>query len=848
MKRLTLITLACVCIYALQAQSRADIRPIGLDLGTKDVSIRTLTKPNMEVIHAEDAITDTQLLAPLRFAYPVLVNFTLTNSGTWHTLDNGDKLWQLKVQIPDALSTHAYYDKFYLPEGAIFFVYSEETGQSKALTSEFLGSSFENPIKFATGLIYGETVVFEYWQPAEVQDSAIIEISSISYGYRYVNNPYESQNQSSNSYADNCYIDINCWEGRNWQKEKRAVVMIITPTGNCSGALINNANNDYIPYVLTARHCIPSSNDLSQWMFYWDYERSGCGSGTISEKETVGAVLVARHTDTDFALLRLTIDPLIVPNDFMPYYLGWDRSSSAASSGVGIHHPKSDPTKKISITSDIRSRPIFWTSFWRVKWDKGSTEKRSSGSPLLNSAGRVVGQLKGGSAGCDGGTLGFDGDNYGRFDISWDIGITSGYQLRAHLGGTTNPTILNGLAPGATLSASTNSLSWGVATPITFTVISKLPTSAINGYEWELTDGFTTSGTITTGVPSISLTHTGMATAKLRVRVVLSGNRKTDWVSYTNTPFGHPPTIIGPDEIVTVPGTFERMPLIQYEVSKLTPGATVSWQLSNGLTNCSPLNSNPICIQRNVGDGECRVTLLSAKVTFDDGGSTTFEKTIIIGYTPNVNLISSRRSVNVNDTVPWGKPECHFLDTLTYNGGPVNLAFNEEVVGEWKKLSPAHVSFYNSSASTYSGITSCPLFINSLPSSGWPRIEARLQNQCGWSLAKTIEYPRLRHCLGFGDPSPCPPCIKITYSPNPTTDEITIEFEQLPDTDEPVEYTVKLLDNLGNIPRQTRFRHRHRDGKPRPVKFNTYSLPPGTYFLHVEGAGELVREQIIVVP
>jgi hypothetical protein len=50
MKRLTLISLACICIYTLQAQSSTDIRPIGLDLSSKEVSVQTLAKPNMEII------------------------------------------------------------------------------------------------------------------------------------------------------------------------------------------------------------------------------------------------------------------------------------------------------------------------------------------------------------------------------------------------------------------------------------------------------------------------------------------------------------------------------------------------------------------------------------------------------------------------------------------------------------------------------------------------------------------------------------------------------------------------------------------------------------------------------
>jgi len=125
---------------------------------------------------------------------------------------------------------------------------------------------------------------------------------------------------------------------------------------------------------------------------------------------------------------------------------------------------------------------------------------------------------------------------------------------------------------------------------------------------------------------------------------------------------------------------------------------------------------------------------------------------------------------------------------------------------------------------------------------GYHRIELLTKNGCGWT--RSSEKYILATDQWIVDPPICKLCIH--YSPNPVNGELTIEFEELLDTDEPVEYTVKLLDKLGNPSRQTRFRHRHRDGRPRPVKFNTYSLPPGTYYLHVEGGGELVREQIIV--
>ena len=60
--------------------------------------------------------------------------------------------------------------------------------------------------------------------------------------------------------AGGCMVNINCPEGNNWQAEKHAVARMIIPLGDksfyCSRALVNNTNNDYTAYVLTADHCL----------------------------------------------------------------------------------------------------------------------------------------------------------------------------------------------------------------------------------------------------------------------------------------------------------------------------------------------------------------------------------------------------------------------------------------------------------------------------------------------------------------------------------------------------------------------------------------------------------------
>jgi hypothetical protein len=332
MKKKILTAILCVVTCSLQAQITTDEQPYGLLKKGQHISvqkeIKTVTEAHKARIVKEDKENDVKP-GPVRFAFGMQVNYTLENSGTWQELEDGRKLWQLEVSMSGALSTNTYYDRFWLPEGAKFFVYSKETGQSiGAVTFQYLEGNRAKPASFATALIYGENVVYEYCQPATVKESAVISISRIDYGYRYVNNPYQVSLRSFGD-AGSCQVNINCSEGNNWQIEKHAVAKVTIPmdsgTYACSCALVNNTNNNLTPYVLTADHCLVDNNNnrfydavssvanpnASGMMFYWEYEHPGCANSSTppQQRTTNGATVVANNSASDFALFRLTQDP-----------------------------------------------------------------------------------------------------------------------------------------------------------------------------------------------------------------------------------------------------------------------------------------------------------------------------------------------------------------------------------------------------------------------------------------------------------------------------------------------------------------------------------------------------------
>ncbi|MDR0438107.1 MAG: S8 family peptidase [Bacteroidales bacterium] len=304
--------------------------------------------------------------------------------------------------------------------------------------------------------------------------------------------------------------------------------------------------------------------------------------------------------------------------------------------------------------------------------------------------------------------------------------------------------------------------------------------------------------------------------------------------------------IFGPDAM-----SINDFEMAIYQVEGLPPSASAGWTYDNACFSRATFppgsGSRPLMVAPNpdISIGTCKECLITATVSYNGCEVTLPSKTVHVGYGPDTSLISTMHNLDkVNYAGSAGAllPSiCIFSDAITYNGAvPYPSCTKYGILqGQWQAVSPVEVVVPPIQKEPFNpdriaGIHQDSLRMIAL-SNGMGHVKVSLANQCGWSKPVYVAYY----------PDPCNKML-IIYSPNPVNSELTIDFEELPDTDQPEEYTVKLLDNLGNVPRQTRFRHRHRDGKPRPVKFNTYSLPPGTYYLHVEGAGELVREQIIV--
>ncbi|NDV94319.1 serine protease [Dysgonomonas sp. 521] len=363
---------------------------------------------------------------PLREAKLYTLGIEADTVGVWSVLPTKENVWKLSFNIPDAKGFFIGFDQFYLPEGSCLYVYEKSN-----LKSAIVYKHDDNPKggPYSIENLKGDNVVLEYVAPEGVEKPKL-HISDL--GYKYLDeqgNPISGFNSAANS----CMINVNCPENNFWKNQKKGVVHFRVkrnPGANaylCSGTLVNNTSEDKTPYILTAYHCFEymSETAISGSEFFFEYETPECEMDTVrpNYKYHKGAIpLVLNPVDdgSDGALIKLS-EP--IPDDWDVYYNGWDRTNDGASvtGGAVIHHPLGD-VKKIS----LYNKPLTsgkWEdeapngTHWIIDYLKGATEGGSSGAPLFNQDGYIVGTLTGGDNKCSNPT---GTDYYGKFWYHWD--------------------------------------------------------------------------------------------------------------------------------------------------------------------------------------------------------------------------------------------------------------------------------------------------------------------------------------------------------------------------------------------------------------------------------------------
>tara|TARA_B100001059_G_scaffold128320_3_gene128232 strand:- start:8832 stop:11051 length:2220 start_codon:yes stop_codon:yes gene_type:complete len=495
-----------------------------LDSGS-EIALLTFDKPSDvdELINQE--VAKGQIFNFGRF---VTCDINSDTKGSWTNMEGG-KVWTLAIQADEAKGISLYYDDFWIPSGGELYIYNPSQSQK---IGPFTSKNNPPSGVYATEVIYGDMLILEYFQPSHVMSELKLSINRFVYAYRDISGGQLSGYNSS----DDCQVNANCSEGNAWENQKKSVCRIQIGSGwnvgLCSGALVNNTLNNCTPYVLSADHCFSggdiSDNDLNQSIFYFNYRSSNCNNSVPNNTHSItGCSRVVNSGgegdvgDPDFFLVELNSDP-----DFDPYFSGWNRSNSPATSGVSIHHPSGDIMKISTFTNSLSTSSGLGfgfdnTTHWQVQWASttnghGVTEGGSSGSPIYNQNSLLVGVLTGGSSFCDATN---QTDIYGKLWHGWDqLSNSSSEQLKPWLDpANTNAVTLNGLYcnQSAAVTAAFNSSETNVClnSSVTFSSISS---GEITAYEWQFPGG-TPSSAIGSGPHNVTYNSPGTYDVSLSV-------------------------------------------------------------------------------------------------------------------------------------------------------------------------------------------------------------------------------------------------------------------------------------------------------------------------------------------
>ncbi len=399
-----------------------------------------------------DRIEDSLGSKIFYIAEPVAVNINFLKTASWLS----DEKWaygKFTLSAKGAKTLSINFSNFLLPRGTEMYIYNKEAEMITGVITE--AENNKNRI-WGSSIYKGEELTIEVKLPLIEKDNLSLFITNVAYGYRDIFiNKIAGFGQSGS-----CNINVLCPLGNSWELERNSVVFIARSNGDalCSDSMLMNTCAANIPYILTADHCFQGDGNVAGWKVHFQAWSATCTPSQNSDGILFnGSTLRANWQPSDFCLIQLNQSP---PINSGIHYAGWSKQTTAATSGVGIHHPSGDVMKISDYTiplvrEDDPTRCGINTVgqlHWVVQWNQGVTEGGSSGSPIFDQNHRVVGQLSGGPSSCaqpNNCRL----DMYGRFDNSWTGGGTNSSRLSNWLDPsgtnalTTNTTNISDLLP-----------------------------------------------------------------------------------------------------------------------------------------------------------------------------------------------------------------------------------------------------------------------------------------------------------------------------------------------------------------------------------------------------------------
>ena len=343
-------------------------------------------------------------------AKPLSVEFALIDAswGATRKTFEGGRVWSAAVRSEGAYGLRVHFDNFWLPPDTELYIFNPDgevfgpyTEAGPLGTGEFWSHTVRGEVAFLQLRQYGpagrERLNNTYFD--------VVDIGHVSSGFggRFG----DSMAKSFCTYNETCIENASCGSVDSAVTDARAAVAHMQYVKRpylyiCSGGLINSTVNSGAPYFLTANHCISRDREAATLEAYFDYV-IGCSATCPTQwsqpdtPRTLGSSVVVTNRTGDFTLLLLG-----EPAPAGAVALGWTTEVVAFTNGEALYrisHPSGAPQSYSEHSVDVSAGTC--SSWPRGPWiysrdTYGATEGGSSGSPVVNGGGKVVGQLSGG--------------------------------------------------------------------------------------------------------------------------------------------------------------------------------------------------------------------------------------------------------------------------------------------------------------------------------------------------------------------------------------------------------------------------------------------------------------------
>ncbi len=321
---------------------------------------------------------------------------------------DGGIVWSGAVRSPAAAGLRVHFTDFHLPRGYELYLYTAAGDVAGPYadagplgTGEFWSNTVNGPEAVVQLRRYG---------PAAVQsrDRALFRIADLGHvGSQMHAKARDPQQSNLCDFNADCVVNAACVDEPAVADARYAIAHYQFVKGAfiyfCSGGLIHSLSAaTETPYFLTANHCISRDRDASSmeafFQFWTDCESPVCPEyNQITTPSTLGASIIATNKTGDYTLLLLAQS---APGGSA--YLGWHADPVAFTDDYELHrisHPGGAPQAYSKHT--VAETPVVICSSWpQGSWIYshdvlGATEGGSSGSPVVNAEGQIVGQLSG---------------------------------------------------------------------------------------------------------------------------------------------------------------------------------------------------------------------------------------------------------------------------------------------------------------------------------------------------------------------------------------------------------------------------------------------------------------------